>query len=184
MNSQLNHYEEKVFSKWLAIAEEKTKVGLEKPLLARRKKNGTLKVNFSRTAMAILTEVQYLKKFFPSRKIPKSVAETFKRFHEFRNYINMLDIIVDLYNYLKTNTADVDRNLIKGDLLNLDKKLTVAESSINWNSSNILECIQEILDTVSSINNRVRQTQDNVIEIFKEISKFQDKPLYKRINVR
>ena len=181
LNGQLQQYEDKVYKQWLETAESNTKIGLEKPLLLRDSKSGILLVNFSKTAMCVLTEVQYLRKFFPTRKIPKSVSETFKRFQEFRNYINMLDMIVDLYNYMKTNTADVDRNLIQPDILLIDKKIYQAETTINWNSEDILKCIHSILESVSSLNKRVRETQDNVILIFKEINQYETKPLFERM---
>ena len=181
LNGQLQQYEDKVYKQWLETAETNTKIGLEKPLLLRDSKSGILSVNFSKTAMCVLTEVQYLRKFFPTRKIPKSVTETFKRFQEFRNYINMLDMIVDLYNYLKTNTADVDRNLIEPDILLIDEKIALAETTINWNSEDILNCIHSILDAVSCLNKRVRETQDNVILVFKEINQYESKPLFERM---
>ena len=181
LNSQLQMYEDKVYKKWLETAEDNTKIGLEKPLLLRNSRSGILSVNFSKTAMCVLTEVQYLMKFFPTRKIPKTVSETFKRFQEFRNYINMLDVIVDLYNYMKTNTADVDRNLIEPDILLIDEKIAQAETTINWNSEDILECIHSILESVTGLNQRVRETQDNVILIFKEINQYESKPLFERM---
>ena len=180
LNSQLLQYEHKVYKNWLETAEENTRIGLEKPLIMRDSDSGILMVNFSKTAMCVLTEVHYLKKFFPNRKIPKSVSETFKRFHEFRNYINMLDMIVDLYNYMKNNTADVDRKLIEPDLIKIDEKIAQAETHINWNSKDILEYVENILEDVSGLNRRVRETQDNVILIYKEIQKYETKPLFKR----
>lgn len=93
----------------------------------------------------------------------------------------MLDMIVDLYNYLKTNTADVDRNLIEPDILLIDEKIALAETTINWNSEDILNCIHSILDSVSCLNKRVRETQDNVILIFKEINQYESKPLFERM---
>lgn len=181
LNGQLQQYEDKVYKQWLETAESNTQIGLEKPILLRDSKSGILLVNFSKTAMCVLTEVQYLRKFFPTRKIPKSVSETFKRFQEFRNYINMLEMIVDLYNYMKTNTADVDRNLIQPDILLIDKKISQAETTINWNSEDILKCIHSILESVSSLNKRVRETQDNIILIFKEINQYETRPLFERM---
>ena len=134
--------------------------------------------------MEVLTEVQYIKKFFPSRKIPSTLEDTFKRFNEFRNYINMLDMIVDLYNYLRTTTADVERTLIMLEMTKLDEKIKKAETILNWNSENLLEYIKELLLEVESINRRVREAQDNVIKIYKEISNFEDKPLFTRIKIR
>ena len=91
---------------------------------------------------------------------------------------------MDLYNYLKTDTSDVDLNLIKADLVQLDLKLAPAEESLTWNSDNLLLVIENILQDVRELNRRVRETQDNVIEIYREISQFQTTPLFQRVRKR
>ena len=92
----------------------------------------------------------------------------------------MLNMVADLYNYLITNTADVDKKLIMLDMSILDDKLAEAETTMNWNSECIMEYIQNILEDVSILNKKVKETQDNVIDIYKEISKFEDQPLFTR----
>ena len=184
LNEQLSSYEMKVYDDWFSTAEERTKVGLEKPILVRAKCNDTLAVNFSRTAMAVLTEVKFIKKLFPHKIIPEAVVNIYQRFEEFRSLINLLENIVDLYNYLKTDTSDVDLNLIRADLTKLDQKLAPAEESLTWNSDNLLLVIENILQDVRELNRRVRETQDNVIEIYREISQFQTTPLFQRVKNR
>ena len=184
LNEQLSSYEMKVYDDWFSTAEERTKVGLEKPILVRVKCNDTLAVNFSRTAMAVLTEVKFIKKLFPHKIIPEAVVNIYQRFEEFRSLINLLENIVDLYNYLKTDTSDVDLNLIRADLTKLDQKLAPAEESLTWNSDNLLLVIENILQDVRELNRRVRETQDNVIEIYREISQFQTTPLFQRVKNR
>ena len=184
LNEQLSSYEMKVYDDWFSTAEERTKVGLEKPILVRVKCNDTLAVNFSRNAMAVLTEVKFIKKLFPHKIIPEAVVNIYQRFEEFRSLINLLENIVDLYNYLKTDTSDVDLNLIRADLTKLDQKLAPAEESLTWNSDNLLLVIENILQDVRELNRRVRETQDNVIEIYREISQFQTTPLFQRVKNR
>lgn len=89
-------------------------------------------------------------------------------------------MVADLYNYLITNTADVDKKLIMSDMSILDDKLAEAETTMNWNSERIMDYIQNILEDVSMLNKKVKETQDNVIDIYKEISKFEDQPLFTR----
>ena len=184
LDDQLCSYEMQVYDDWLATAEERTKVGLEKPILVRVKDNDTLAVNFSRTALTVLTEVKFIKRLFPHKIIPEALIRIYQRFEEFRSFINLLESIVDLYNYLKTDTSDVDLNLIKADLVQLDLKLAPAEESLTWNSDNLLLVIENILQDVRELNRRVRETQDNVIEIYREISQFQTTPLFQRVRKR
>ena len=184
LNDQLSCYEMKVYEDWVATAEERTKVGLEKPILVRVKCNDTLAVNFSRAALAVLTEVKFIKKIFPHKTIPEALVNIYQRFEEFRSLINVLESIVDLYNYLKTDTSDVDLSLIRADLIKLDQKLAPAEESLTWNSENLFLELENILEEVRYLNRRVRETQDNVIEIHREISQFQNTPLFQRAKNR
>ena len=184
LNAQLCSYEMAVYDDWLSTAEERTKIGLEKPILVRVKCSDTLAVNFSRSALAVLTEVKFIKKLFPHKIIPEALVQIYQRFEEFRSLINVLESIVDLYNYLKTDTSDVDLRLIRADLTKLDQNLAPAEKSLTWNSANLVVEIENILEEVRELNRRVRETQDNVIEIYKEIRKFQNTPLFQRVKNR
>ena len=66
--------------------------------------------------MAVLVEVKQIKTNFPELRIPTVVQQVFTKFEDFRTFINFLDKIVDLYNYLITDTADVDFNLITEEI--------------------------------------------------------------------
>ena len=66
--------------------------------------------------MAVLVEVKQIKTNFPEFRIPAVVQKVFTKFEDFRTFINFLDKIVDLYNYLITDTADVDFNLITEEI--------------------------------------------------------------------
>ena len=127
------------------MAEEKSIEGLEQPLLLRLKgEEGKqlLRVNFGKDTMAILVDVKHLKKDFPSQQVPTKVLEIFERFDDFKSYNNLLDRIVDLYNYLKTDTNPIEYRLFQQEMLELDRQLRPAETTVNWVSDGISDYIQ------------------------------------------
>ena len=58
----LGSYQTEIHQDWLARAEEKTLRGVKTPLLVRDVNTGTLRVNFDRDTMEILTDVRYIKR--------------------------------------------------------------------------------------------------------------------------
>ena len=169
LSALLAGYEDDVFKAWAVQTEKKTLEGLDRPLLIRNPKDGTLKVNFGRDTLASLKEVKYLKKEFPERNVPGTAEELFKRFDDFRAYNNCLDKIVDLYNYLKTDTNDKEYRLFEAEVVEIDTQLKAAETSLTWNSEGIDDYIERVRQVVTELNERVRKSQDNIIEIYKQV---------------
>ena len=75
------------------------------------------------------------------RQFPDTAAELFEREATFRNYTNSLEQTVNNYNFLKTNTRNVEFDLISGELDELDLDLERAEQLLNWNSERKLKPI-------------------------------------------
>ena len=89
---------------------------------------------------------------------------------------------VSLYNYLKLHTVPEEYNLIEHEIKDLDSSLEAAEKSLNWNSENIWDYIENIRKTTDDLNSRLRKAQDNVLKINKEIRAWENVPLFERIN--
>ena len=170
LDGLLTKFEEGVFSTWVNGAEEKSLEGLNRPLLVRDKKTRILKVNFGREALECLQEAKYLQKDFPERKIPETVRQLFARFKDFKAYNNGLDRIVDLYNYLKTGTIEKEYRLFENEVAVIDKNLEPALTSLTWNSEDLQGYIERIFERVKDLNERVRDSQDNIIKIHDEVS--------------
>ena len=180
LNSELSGYQEEVFNQWARDIEVKKVEELEIPLLLRNQENGTLKVNFGKGTVKLLNEVKHLKKEFPRWIIPANAKSIFKRFEELRIYNNGLDKLTCLYNYLKTDTNDKEYKLFETELLKIDEVLHRAETVMTWNSEDITEYLERVLDLVSELNERVRQSQENVKKIVQLIDQWRSKPLYVR----
>ena len=180
LNGELCSYQEEVFNTWSQVIEMKKVEELEIPLLWRNQEDGTLKVNFSKGTVKLLNEVKHLKKEFPRWDIPSNAKSIFTRFEELRIYNNGLDRLTSLYNYLKTQTNDKEYKLFENELLKIDSVLHRAETVMTWNSDDITEYLERVLDLVSELNERVRQTQENVKKILQLIGQWRSKPLYVR----
>lgn len=179
LTAQIASYEEEVFNSWISEVEEKKLDGLERPLLERNK-DKTLKVNFGKDTLTILQEVKHLKKDFPTFQIPENAKTIFRRFEDFRSYNNSLDKIVSLYNYLRQDVNDKEFALFKKELVKIDEVLKKAETTLNWKSDGIDEYLERVIEIVTELNERIRQTQDNVIEIYKLMSQWENSPLFVR----
>ena len=87
---------------------------------------------------------------------------------------------VTCYNRLKSGTKSVEFNLIKDELLDIDKQLKKAEQEFNWNSEGIWEYIEQLRSTLMDLDSRVKKTQHNIDVITKIMQPWQDKPLFVR----
>ena len=179
--AELASYTEEIYGSWVDQAEKTTMEGVKIPLLVRDVTTQTLRVNFDRNTMAILMDVRYISREFRSIKVPQSVMDIYKHFEHFRNVQNILDSLTEQYNYLKTNTTDIEFKLIEDEVQEVDLMLKPAEKSLHWISPDIRSYSQNLLTVVSEMNSRVREAQDNVIAIYREISKWEKIPLFSRI---
>ena len=71
-------------------------------------------------------------------------------------------------------------NLIKDELLDIDKELKKAEHEFNWNSEGIWEYIEQLRSTLMDLDSRVKKTQYNINVITKLMQTWKDKPLFVR----
>ena len=174
----LGSYQTEIHQDWLARAEEKTLRGVKTPLLVRDVNTGTLRVNFDRDTMEILTDVRYIKREEKALEVPESVMEIFKHFDHFKNVHNILSDVTEHYNYLKTNVTDIEFKLIEEEVQEIDTILRPAEKTFHWMSPDTDTYARDLLSVVSEINQRMKDAQDNVIAIYKEVSKWETIPLF------
>lgn len=84
----------------------------------------------------ILEEMRYMK-VFNSEQIPQEAIQMYNKFEMFRKYTNQLEKIVGWYNKIKVNCGEVEFNLIKAEIENIDKLILKAQTELNWDSSGI-----------------------------------------------
>ena len=118
--------------------------------------------------------------FLQCRPYPDIAGELHERQESFRSYTVSLDLTVTCYNRLKSGTTSVEFNLIKDELLEIDKDLQKAEHEFNWNSEGIWEYIEKLRSTLMDLDSRVKKTQYNINVITKLMKTWNDKPLFVR----
>ena len=177
----IDQYEENVYLSWALAAEKKTDAGLRRPLLLRSSKDKTLKVNFGKEIIDILSEVRNLRKDFPERPVPQKAGEIFRRFEDYRKYNNSLEQLVHLYNYIKLNILPEELKLIERELAEIDEELHRAENELTWKSENIWDYIENLRKKVFKLNKRVKKAQVNLVKIEELIYQWHEVPLFGRV---
>ena len=119
--------------------------------------------------------------FFSFRPYPDIAGELHERQDTFRSFTNSLDLTVTCYNRLKSGTKSVEFNLIKDELLDIDKELEKAEHEFNWNSEGIWEYIEKLRVTLMDLDSRVKKTQYHIEVIKKLMQTWKDTPLFTRL---
>ena len=179
---ELNDYEQLIFSEWAEKAEKITFEGLALPLIKRNKESSTLKVNFDKDTMEVLVDVRYLKKEFQTHDIPKPLQKIFQQFEYFKAVHNILDQVVENYNYIKTTTNKVEYKLVEDEINEIDLLLRSAETTLNWLSPNLLSYVRNIQEIIKDLNDRISKSQDNMILIYREMSQWETIPMYTRLD--
>ena len=155
---ELNDYEQLIYSDWVDKAEKITFEGLALPLIKRNNESNTLRVNFAKDTMEVLVDVRYLKKEFQTHDIPKPLQKIFEQFDYFKALHNILDQVVDNYNYIKTTTNKVEYKLVEGEIKEIDMLLRSAETSLNWLSDNLLKYVRNVQEIIKDLNERISKS--------------------------
>ena len=88
-------------------------------------------------------EVKHLRAEFATRQLPRKMVQVFRKFDEFRANKNSLDRTVEMYNYVKRRTVREEFALIEKEVQQCDLELRPAETTINWNSGEVLNWTQQ-----------------------------------------
>merc|ERR1711923_688602 len=66
--------------------------------------------------------------------------------------------------------------------MKIDEILLKAEKTMTWNSDDITEYLERVLEIVSELHDRICKSQENVVEIVKLVSTWKHIPLFVRVN--
>ncbi len=84
--------------------------------------------------MALLREVKYLNQLSNEHGIPDSASSVFQQNEQFRDFLQNLDVTVNLYNNVRETILDVEYPLVVSQLADIDKQLERAVVELNWTS--------------------------------------------------
>ncbi|KAM6210848.1 LOW QUALITY PROTEIN: dynein axonemal heavy chain 11 [Sarcoramphus papa] len=82
-----------------------------------------------------------------------------------RCIIGNVELIVQLYNRLMQTTLEAEYPLIEKELRTIDDQLKEAEEIRMWQATTCWDCIEQVKTSVCDLEQRVRQSKDNVRSI-------------------
>lgn len=137
-----------------------------------------MQVNFDPALVRLLREVKYF--LLIDAEVPESASDIFSKNEVYRNWTGNLDLIVGMYNNIKTTLLDVEKPLLEDRVKKMDAVLEPGIKELKWRSSNINDFIHNCLSTVKDVNGTVTTMQDNLKKIEETMGKWAEKPLIER----
>ncbi|XP_028263973.1 dynein axonemal heavy chain 9 isoform X2 [Parambassis ranga] len=164
MMQLLDRYSTSLYEAWTETVGESSKHNLSLPLICRDPDTQLISVNFSPQLASVLREVKYLDAR-QTEAIPKTAVELYTTRGQLWDYVANLDLTTSRYNKVMHSLLDVERPLVQGQLRDLDAQLSKAERSLNWNSEDVWQYIQEVRNSVCDLESRLQSAKDNVEQI-------------------
>lgn len=125
LEKRVQTYQDEMVKDWAKDIGSTSAENLKKPILTRLE-DGCLRVNFDPNLQKLTRESKYFSDSLDG-KIPKEAQEVFAKRDDYRQQINSLQLIVNMYNAMKTDVHDTERPLIERKL---EGKTT--KSRIHW----------------------------------------------------
>ncbi|KAM9424094.1 dynein axonemal heavy chain 9 isoform 2-T2 [Pholidichthys leucotaenia] len=164
MMQLLDRYSLNLYKTWTETVGESSQYNLSLPLISRDLDTQLISVNFNPQLSSVLREVKYLEAR-QTEAIPETAVEIYSIRGQLWQYVANLELTVGRYNKVMQSMLEVERPLVQGELRNINAQLKKAEESLNWNSQDVWQYIQEVRDSVCDLENRHQRAKDNVEEI-------------------
>ncbi|KAM3592376.1 uncharacterized protein V6R79_017533 [Siganus canaliculatus] len=164
MMQVLDRYSSSLYEAWTETVGERSQYNLSLPLISRDPDTWLIAVNFSPQLASVLREVKYLEAM-QTETIPETAIQIYSTRGQLCQYVANLELTVGKYNKVMHSVLDVEQPLVQGQLRAIDAQLRKAEESLNWNSQDIWQYIQELRDSVCDLESRLQRSKDNVEEI-------------------
>ncbi|KAL1403957.1 hypothetical protein pipiens_005505 [Culex pipiens pipiens] len=178
MMRHLDTFESKLFKEWSSGVPKKISTHMNKALLVR-KDDQLLEMNFNHVLVMLLLEISYMKRMGLAN-IPEKAKE-FSALEEALWQARMkLMRIVEWYNEILETCVPCERELIKKEILEIDKIIEQACSGrIDWNNYEA-SFIDEFYDKLKNLHTRVMKAQNNIRKIRDSIRSWGQVPMYQR----
>ncbi|KAG7506656.1 dynein heavy chain 9, axonemal [Solea senegalensis] len=164
MMQLLDRFSGSLYETWTETVCESSQYNLSLPLVSRDTTTRLISVNFSPQLKSVLREVKYLLDN-QTEAVPEPAMQIYTMREQMLQYVADLELTVGRYNKVIQTVLDVERPLVQGRLGDIDARLRKAEETLNWNSQDIWQYIQEIRDSVCDLESQLQRTKDNVEEI-------------------
>lgn len=176
IHAALEFYEKQAFEFWGSTIKVELDENLEKSLYVRE--DLLLRVNFDPKVVALLREVKYFGALGVNP--PEAARAIYARGETFRKYIFALDNIATMYNHILKTVLPVEAPLIMGKVAEIDSKIQVGITELNWKSEQITAFIADISPIVSTLSTNVLEIKNNLNNITKTLKQWASAPLIDR----
>ncbi|KAK9886614.1 hypothetical protein WA026_017536 [Henosepilachna vigintioctopunctata] len=167
-----------IFNTWVSELPANIEEHMSKFQIIRDEEMGDLFLNFSDELVAMLREMKYLKTI-QNLTLPEEAIELFEKMESLYQSMIKLKRIVEYYNHLKNNCRQVEFDIIRDEMANIDIMLEPAISQYNWYGNDV-DIVDKMYKTVKALYDRVAQAQDNINQLSLSMQKWCKVPLYER----
>ncbi|XP_075210990.1 dynein heavy chain at 93AB [Lycorma delicatula] len=179
----LNELEEQLFNEWREKVPSQIQRNLKRSLLTRTKTQSELLLNFHPQLNAIFHEVRYLQMAEKS-DIPEEALELYKNWETFRKYTIQLNITVDWYNRIRKDSREVEFQLVKEQVNEIDALIQQGQCDLDWTSCELWGFIERLHSLVDKLQKGLRKTQENVNRMRAIMRSWIKSPLFERCDGR
>ncbi|XP_041975803.1 dynein beta chain, ciliary [Aricia agestis] len=177
--NKINDFKRKYFSDWSASIPDVIREKSNNSIITRE--GSDLILNFSPMLLEAMKEVHHMRNNSEVKdQLPTECIELYKKQETFRQYRINLNITIDWYNQIHQNSQKVEFDLVEDEIKAIDVQIEKAQNELNWNSSELWNCLQELHTLVGNLYQRMSRIQDNLKEIKNTMKSWSSQPLYER----
>ncbi|XP_054276549.1 dynein beta chain, ciliary [Macrosteles quadrilineatus] len=175
----LAEFDQRLFSEWANCIPSQIVRNLKRSLLTRTKNNSELLLNFHNQLTAILREVHYLQ-LAEKEEIPEEALKLYEKRDVFRKYTVQLNLTIDWYNKVRKHSREVEFELVREQVDEIDQLIQKGQKELDWNSDNLWQFIERLNALVEELQGRIQKTQVNVQQMEAVMSTWRKHPLFER----
>lgn len=132
LTEQICKVSENALTEWAKKIHDQIDDNLDLCLLIRNQKNKEVYLNFNPQLSAILREVHYLN-LMKVTDIPETALKLAEKNEIYRKYNSNLNSTIAWYNKIRRTTKNVEFDLIKKEIGDIDDRISLGQNSLNWN---------------------------------------------------
>ncbi|XP_066247509.1 dynein beta chain, ciliary [Euwallacea similis] len=176
---QLGNIAQEALSNWAKELPSQIEKSLKLSLLTQNPKTKEVHLNFNPYLSAILREVHYLN-LMEVPNIPEAALKLAEKNEIFRKYIANLSTSIAWYNKIRRTTKTVEFELIKSEISEIDKRISLGQNGLCWNSDDLWSFITDLYGLVKKLQDKLVKCQENLNGIKAALIPFARKPLFER----
>ncbi|XP_043279274.1 dynein beta chain, ciliary-like [Venturia canescens] len=182
LQNLLKNTEEEIFKEWAEKVPEICSSNLAKTLLVVNE-DRTLALNFDRELSTLLQEIRYMI-ILNRTDLPQEAEDLFARTPFFFESVYNLNLIINWYNRIREHSSPVEMELVKEEIETIDQIIDNGQENYDWNSPEVPEYIETLLDLVKKLHLRIFRAQENIDKMLKTMYEWAMIPVLERKDLR